>query len=132
TPVTVIGLCLKRDVSAVAPDLRGSLGSSTAKCGQWLSSHKHILKSDTGDGKPLGIWFENLLGPNSRNEINRLLNWLDIDADEHLRHKVLEDLPPIMATQRPRRSRWFSRAALIQPQLERNEIQDVWRQLKHG
>lgn len=99
---------------------------------QWLSSHKHILKSDTGDGKPLGIWFENLLGPNSRNEINRLLNWLDIDADEHLRHKVLEDLPPIMATQRPRRSRWFSRAALIQPQLERNEIQDVWRQLKHG
>lgn len=99
---------------------------------QWLSAHQSILASDVGAGTRLSLWFENLLGPDSRLEIDRLIEWLGIEADDHLRHQVLEDLPPIMATQRPRRSRWFSRAALIQPQLERADIQEIWRQLKDG
>ena len=99
---------------------------------QWLSAHRSILDSDVGDGERLSLWFESLLGPNSRSEINRLIDWLGIEPDAHLRNQVLEDLPPIMATQRPRRSRWFSRAALIQPQLNRDEIQEIWRRLKDG
>ena len=99
---------------------------------QWHSAHRHIIASDVGDGKRLSLWFEGLLGPDSRAEIDRLIDWLGVQPDAHLSHRVLEDLPPIMATQRPRRSRWFSRAALIQPQLDRKEIQEVWRQLSHG
>ena len=72
---------------------------------QWHSAHRHIIASDVGDGKRLSLWFEGLLGPDSRTEIDRLIDWLGVQPDAHLSHRVLEDLPPIMATQRPRRSR---------------------------
>jgi hypothetical protein len=97
---------------------------------QWLSAHQHILASTVAQDDRFGVWFEELLGPENRRAIDRVIKWLGITPDHHLLNNVLEDLPPIMATQRPRRSRWFARAALIQPQLERAEVQDTWGQLK--
>ena len=37
---------------------------------QWHSAHRHIIASDVGDGKRLSLWFEGLLGPDSRAEIS--------------------------------------------------------------
>jgi hypothetical protein len=92
---------------------------------QWCSAHQHILNSALRDQHHFGVWFENLLGNESRQELDRLVNWLGIEVDDHLRYQKLEDLPPVMATHRPRRSRWFSRAALIQPQLNKQIVRDL-------
>jgi len=64
--------------------------------------------------------------------VDMLSQWLDIGLDPALREAFRRSLPPIMSTARPRRRRWFKRAALLSPLLERDEIRDMMACLGYG
>ncbi len=90
---------------------------------QWSSSHRAILtalKQDPIDS--LAVRFEDVVGENRRQTFARICQWIGVPMLPELDRVVAAGLPPVMATARPRQRRWFSRAEMIEPVLEREAV----------
>ncbi len=89
-------------------------------CGfQWRSAHQAILDFvDHHRVDSLRIAFEEVIGQVATRErtFSRIANWLGVDPAPLLAAATGE-LPPVMATSRPRQRRWFKKAALLLPVL---------------
>lgn len=92
-------------------------------CGfQWRSAHQALLDYvDASGADHLRVPFEHVIGSEQQREalLDRACAWLGIPFDEPLQDVVTSMPPPLMATSRPRHRRWFDKAALIEPVLER-------------
>lgn len=90
-------------------------------CGfQWRSSHQAIL--DFLHNNPveyLRVRFEDVVGsyPARAECFTRIAQWLGIDPDP-LVQAACRELPPVMATSRPRQRRWFRKVELLTPVLD--------------
>lgn len=87
---------------------------------QWRTAHQHLL--DWLDAAPrdhLRLRFEDVVGPAARQEAlyRSLTRWLGISLDPPLAAALGGALPAVMATETPRRRRWFDRADLLSPVL---------------
>ncbi len=88
---------------------------------QWRAAHGAIL--DWLDADPdrrdasLRLRFEDVVGPRARQEdvYATLTRWLDIGLDGPLQGALEGALPTVMATETPRRRRWFERAEMLSP-----------------
>lgn len=87
---------------------------------QWRSAHTAIL--DWLEHHPedtLRLRFEDVVGATAaRQELyDRLTRWLGVELDPALAAARDGTLPTVMATETPRRRRWFDRAELLSPVL---------------
>lgn len=88
---------------------------------QWRSAHLALLdwiEADPGRrDRVLRLRFEDVVGAAERREdlFGALTRWLGITLDAPLAHMLEGALPTVMATEAPRRQRWFERAALLSP-----------------
>ena len=102
---------------------------------QWRSAHAHTL--DFLEAHPgveaHRLRFEEVIGPIEQRlpAFEALADWLGIPLDPPLAAAVRDGLPPIMATSRPRRRRWFARAAQLAPVLGDPEVQSVAERISH-
>jgi hypothetical protein len=89
-------------------------------CGfQWRKAHQTILDFlDRQRVDSLRVAFEEVIGPVATRErtFHRIASWLGVDPAP-LITAATGDLPPVMATSRPRQRRWFKKAALLLPVL---------------
>ena len=74
---------------------------------QWRSAHDALLGFE---GERMSLRFEDVIGPGRDAAFRRLSDWLGVPV-------AGVDLPPVMATERPRERRWFARAGLLEPVL---------------
>lgn len=101
-------------------------------CGyQWRQAHQTIL--DYLERNPvdsLRIAFEDVVGDlaTRRRCFSRIAEWLGVSEDS-LIDAAVGDLPPVMATARPRQRRWFKKVALLRPVLEEPLIIEMARRL---
>jgi len=105
-----------------------------AVCGfQWRSAHAHTLAFL--DAHPevdrLRVRFEDLIGTpaQARAALDRVVEWLGVSADPPLRQSTLLAMPPVMSTDKPRHRRWFEKAALLEPVLQRTDTQQLMERL---
>ena len=88
---------------------------------QWRSAHGHLLDWLDADparrGAALRLRFEDVVGPRPRQDdvYAALTRWLGVTLDAPLAAVLAGGLPPVMATETPRRRRWFERAELLSP-----------------
>ncbi len=90
-------------------------------CGfQWRSAHTAILDWLDGHPNSLRLRFEDLVGAADARErlYADLARWLEIELDEPLAQARSGALPTVMATETPRRRRWFDRADMLSPILD--------------
>lgn len=97
-------------------------------CGfQWRAAHRATLGYlEQGGVEHLRVRFEEALGsPGERQRTFAAVGtWLGVDPAP-LVSAALGDLPPVMATCRPRMNRWFKKAPLLRPVLERDDIREL-------
>lgn len=105
-----------------------------AVCGfQWRAAHAHTL--DFLDAHPdidrIQVRFEDLIGgpQQSRRTLDRVIAWLGVAADPLLQQSTLLSMPPVMSTDQPRHRRWFEKAALLGPVLQRRDTQQLMERL---
>lgn len=103
-------------------------------CGfQWRAAHVHTL--DFLDAHPevdrLQVRFEDLIGEPeaARRALDRVIGWLGVAADPPLRQSTLLAMPPVMSTDTPRHRRWFEKAALLEPVLQRADTKRLMERL---
>jgi hypothetical protein len=90
---------------------------------QWRSAHRALF--DWAEADParrdhvLRLRFEDVVGMRERREdlFGALTRWLGITMDAPLATVLAGALPAVMATEAPRRQRWFKRADLLSPVL---------------
>lgn len=89
-------------------------------CGfQWRKAHQTILDFlDRQRVDSLRVAFEEVIGPVATRErtFRRIASWLGVDPAP-LITAATGELPPVMATSRPRQRRWFKKAELLLPVL---------------
>jgi hypothetical protein len=89
-------------------------------CGfQWRTAHQTILDFlDHHQVDSLRVAFEEVIGQVATRErtFSRIANWLGVDPAP-LIAAATGELPPVMATSRPRQRRWFKKAELLLPVL---------------
>ncbi|MBU0675594.1 MAG: sulfotransferase [Proteobacteria bacterium] len=97
-------------------------------CGfQWQSAHRATLNFLAESGVDhLRVRFEEALGtPGQREQtMTAIGRWLGIDP-QPLIMAATGELPPVMATCRPRHNRWFRKAALLRPVLNDKNIRQL-------
>jgi hypothetical protein len=103
-------------------------------CGfQWRAAHQHTLDflAAHPEVDRLQVRFEDLIGEPeaARRAIDRVVSWLGIEADPPLQQSTLLAMPPVMSTDTPRHRRWFEKAALLEPVLERADTKQLMEQL---
>jgi len=92
---------------------------------QWSTAHQSVLDHLRNEpAETFRLRFEDVVGPPDVREqrMSELLEWIGIAPDPALTRIIHEGLPPIMATARPRQRRWFARATLIDPVLQRPNV----------
>ena len=101
-------------------------------CGyQWRKAHQSILTYLAANPvETLSVRFEEVIGTLAARArvFNRIAAWLAIDP-EPLLTTVTGEMPPVMATVRPRQRRWFKREGLLRPVLADPTIVDTARRL---
>ena len=97
---------------------------------QWAEAHRWIFKEAELCDDQFSLNFEDILNSSARKELDRLISWLNIEADAPLSRGLLSDIPPVMATNRPRRKRYFARAALLEPALRMAEVQEISKRIQ--
>ncbi len=101
-------------------------------CGyQWRKAHQSILAYLAANPvETLSVRFEEVIGTLAARArvFNRIAAWLAIDP-EPLLSTVTGEMPPVMATVRPRQRRWFKREELLRPVLADPAIVDTARRL---
>jgi hypothetical protein len=102
-------------------------------CGfQWRSAHAAVLdRLDRGGVDHLRIAFEHAVGSHRQRleTFERLATWLRLPDDPTMDRLVAAGLPPIMATKRPRHRRWYDRAELLEPVLQRPDTRELMARL---
>jgi hypothetical protein len=90
-------------------------------CGfQWRRAHEATLAFlEDPSVDRLRVRFEDVTGGRRtrRAAFEAIFSWLDVPLDGAFASLVERDLPPVMATARPRQRRWFERADLLEPVL---------------
>jgi hypothetical protein len=63
------------------------------------------------------VRFEDVLGPPERQlpALSAVADWLGVPVADHLERVFSSALPAVMATETPRRRRWFARAEMLGP-----------------
>lgn len=101
-------------------------------CGQqWRQAHQTILAYlDHTPVDSLRIAFEDVVGEPATRRLcfSRIADWLGVNEGP-LVDAAAGDLPPVMATARPRQRRWFKKVALLRPVLEEPLIIEMARRL---
>lgn len=97
---------------------------------QWRSAHQAVLAwlGEHPDADRFRLRFEDLIAPTVERRLeawSALEAWMGVPLLESLDPAIRQGLPPIMATQRPSRRRWTSRAALLEPVLATPAIRDT-------
>ncbi len=88
---------------------------------QWRAAHTALLGWLDADparrDASLRLRFEDVVGAPERQQdvFASLTRWLGIAVDEPLARVLAGALPTVMATETPRRQRWFKRAELLSP-----------------
>ena len=100
---------------------------------QWQAAHGAVLEflERHPDLSSCRVRFENVIGEPAERQVAfaKLLAWLGIDMEEKLQVLLDQGLPPIMATDQPRHRRWFRRADLLDPLLEKDGIASLMERL---
>jgi hypothetical protein len=101
---------------------------------QWRASHEATLATlaahpDLAQDS-LRVRFEDLVdGVKSRAAVERVVQWLGVTADAPLLQTTPGQLPPIMATDKPRNRRWFEKADLLEPVLATTPVRQMMERL---
>ncbi len=100
-------------------------------CGyQWRRAHEAILERAGDSGVDyFRLQFEQLISRRQSREraMHELVEWLGIGLDG-LEEVITAGLPPIMATEPPRRRRWRRRRQLIEPVIDQPAVRETtWR-----
>lgn len=105
---------------------------------QWRSAHAAIFAWIDADparrDRTLRLRFEDVVGPRERQEdlFGALTRWLGITMDAPLASVLDGALPTVMATETPRRQRWFKRADLLSPILTDPTSRDLMERLGYA
>ena len=97
----------------------------------WRSAHDAVLGFlESTRTESLRIPFEDIIGPVDIRvgAVSRVAGWLGVDK-KPLVDAVRGELPPVMATCRPRQKRWFRKAALLAPVLADPRIRETTEKL---
>ncbi len=98
---------------------------------QWRSAHRATLDFLAGGGvEHLRLHFEDIVGspPRRRAAFAALTRWLGLGAEAEA-WLLARQVPPVMATARPRARRWYERAALLEPLLSEPAIRGLMAEL---
>ena len=108
-------------------------GPLVETCGfQWRAAHRAILDYlEQEEVDSTRVRFEDLVAPlpRRRRAFEHVAHWLGIPIDDALQRLIETGLPPIMATSRPRLRRWFDKADLLEPVVQRRDTLDVMERL---
>ena len=77
---------------------------------QWSSSHKHILDNIHLADSKKGIWFSEIIN-NKATSIRQLFLWAGLSESSNI--PPIAQMPPVMATCKPRAKRWFEKKDII-------------------
>ncbi len=101
---------------------------------QWRSAHAATLaylerEQEVGRGA-LRVRFEDLISESTATStVREVVSWLGVTPDAPLRDSTPCELPPVMATDKPRHRRWFEKADMLEPVLFSPEIREMMRAL---
>ncbi len=107
-----------------------------AVCGfQWRAAHSATLEW-AAENRPelLRVRFEDLVGERARRRRawGRVTDWLGVRQGPALERIVEHGIPPVMATQAPRRRRWFAKATLLEPVLSEPRTRELAAELGYA
>ena len=102
---------------------------------QWASAHEAILDHlEQHDWDRARLRFEDLMAESEIRigHFRRLFEWLDVPLEPRMEHAIREGIPPVMATSRPRRRRWYERAEVLESIVAAPRIAALAKRLGYG
>jgi hypothetical protein len=97
---------------------------------QWRSAHAAALAYLAAESRvgqdSLRVRFEDLITEETaRSAVDSVISWLGVSPDAPLRESTPCELPPVMATDKPRHRRWFEKADMLEPVLSTGSIREM-------